>query len=276
MPLPVDFSSWEHLQSTMMQVQNRIVREEFNDLGDESWDDDITQPRGSLRVASTLRDNDSAIETLNKLLFFYVVLRKAADLQAPIYGIPVTTFQDSVKFLPQVRLFFLEDSSQVEEGYSPVEAEITFRVMNETSESMTEAKAKVTANKIKTLFCAGNGFAWKKGRELWMYKEPAKGYNLQLYAWNETEAKKVIEQILDVQSDTPNWEKHLEGTTKKKTFRTIPASSRIYGKVRREARERPIATVRFRYAELKIHGLPNDVQLVDRTGFRHNPLVKAN
>lgn len=276
MPLPTGFGSWEHLQSTIMQVQNRVVREEFNDLGDESWDDNIATPRGSLRVACTLTDNDSGIETLNRLMFFYFTLRKAADLQAPIYGIPVTTFQDSVKFLPQVRLFFLEDSNQVEQSYAPVEAEVTFRLMNETSESMTEAKAKIIANKVKALFCAGNGFTWKKGREVWSYRDPSKGYLIRLLAWNETEAKKVIEQVLDIQSHTPNWEKHLDGTTKKKTFKTVPGSSRIYGKVRREARERPIATVRFRYAELKLHGLPNDVQLVDRTGFRHNPLVKAN
>jgi hypothetical protein len=274
MALPQGFSTWEHLQETIIQVQNRIVREEFNDLGDETWDDNISTPRGSLRVASTLTDNDSAIETLNKLLFFYVVLRKAADLQAPIYGIPVSTFQDSTKFFPQVRLFFLEDSSEVEHGYSPVEADVSFRLMHETAETITEADAKVIANKIKTLFSSGRGFTWKKGRELWTYKDLAKGYNFRLFSWNETEAKKVIEQVLDIQSHTPNWDEHLSGTTKKKTFRTVPLSSRIYGKTRREARERPIATVRFKFAELKIHGLPNDVQLFDRSGFRHNPLVK--
>jgi hypothetical protein len=270
MPLPPN--TWEHLQTTLMQVQNRIVREEFNDVED---DDNIATPRQSLKVASMLKDDDSAIETIIKLIFFYVVLRKASDLQPAIYGIPVTTFQDSVKFLPQVRLFFLEDSHDVEHGYSPVEAEITIRLIGETSESMTEAKAKTIANKIRTLFCAGNGFTWKKGREMWTYKDPSKGYNLQLLAWSETEAKKVIEQVLDIQSHSPNWDKYLSGTTKKKTFPTVPVMSRIYGKLRREARERPIATVRFRYAELKLHGLPNDVQLVDRTGFRRNPLVKA-
>lgn len=275
MPLPEGFSSWEHLQQTLMQVQNRIVREEFNDLGDESWDDDITTSRGSLRVASTLRDEDSGLETLTKLLFFYVVLRKAADLQAPIYGIPVTTFQDSVKFLPQVRLFFLEDSHDVEHGFSPVEAEMTFRLIGETSETLTKQDATTIANKIRTLFCAGNGFTWKKGREVWTYKNPAQGYNLRLLAWNETEAKKVIEQVLDVRSHSPNWDKYLDGTTKKKTFATVPGTHLLYGKTRRKPRERPIATVRFRYAELKLHGLPNDIQLVDRTGFRHDPLVRA-
>ncbi|MCY7274337.1 MAG: hypothetical protein LH702_11495, partial [Phormidesmis sp. CAN_BIN44] len=167
MALPQGFSTWEHLQTTIMQVQNRIVREEFNDVGDDTWDDDITTPRGSLRVASTLRDIDSALETLIKLVFFYVVLRKASDLQPALYGIPVTTFHDSVKFLPQVRLFFLEDTRDVEEGFSSVEADISFRLTGETGETLTKSEATVIANKIRTLFCAGNGFTWKKGRELW-------------------------------------------------------------------------------------------------------------
>ncbi|MCY7272387.1 MAG: hypothetical protein LH702_01240, partial [Phormidesmis sp. CAN_BIN44] len=107
------------------------------------------------------------------------------------------------------------------------------------------------------------------------YKDPSKGYNFQLYIWNETEAKRVIEQVLDIRGHSPNWEKYLDGTTKKKTFPIVPGNQFLFGKSRRKPRERPIATVRFKYAELKIHGLPNDIQLVDRTGFRRNPLVKA-
>jgi hypothetical protein len=99
---------------------------------------------------------------------------------------------------------------------------------------------------------------------------------LRLLAWNETEAKKVIEQVLDVRNHAPNWAQHLDGTTKKKTFATVPGTHMILGKTRRKPRERPIATVRFRYAELKLHGLPNDLQLIDMTGFRHNPLVKIS
>lgn len=275
MPLPEDFNAWEHLQSTVIQVQNRIVREEFSDLGDD-WDNDILTSRGSLRVACTMVDDDSAIQTLIRLWLFYGCLKKAADFQAPIYGIPVLTFQEQMKFLPQVRLYFSEDLNEVEHGFNPLEAEVTFRLVNETSASMTEAKAKVIANKIKTAFCSSGGFRWKKGREKWIYKDQSRGYDIRLLAWSESEAKRLIEQVLDIESHSPNWEKYLDGTKKEKTFVTVPPLHTVYGKQRREYRERPVGYVRFRYAELKLHGLPNDIQLVDRTGNRKNPLVKAN
>lgn len=289
------YTPWEELQSVLMLMQNRIVREEFSDtstnpnwpnadINGNAFDENTKQSliavgggRGRLRLASQLTDNDSAIETLLRLFLFYFVLKKGADMQAPIYGIPVTTFHESMKFYPQVRLYFCEDAKDVESGYHAVESELTFRLVTETSESISKADALSIAHKIQSLFCTSGGFRWKKGREIWTYRDQKKGYNLMIYAWNEAEAKKVIEQILDIRSHAPEWSKYLEGSEAKgKTFPTIPGTHTIYGKSRRKPRERPIAYVRFRYAELKLHGLPNDIQLVDRTGSRRNPLIKAN
>lgn len=276
MALPDDFNPWEHLQTTVMQVQNRIVRDEFSDVGDDAWEADISTPRGSLRIACTLLDDDSAIMTLIRLWLFYGALKKASDFQAPLYGIPVTTFQEQFKFLPQVRMYFSEDLHDVEHGFRPLEAEVTFRLVNETSASMTEAKARAIATKIRTLFCASGGFRWKKGREKWIYKDQSRGYDIRLLAWNVEEAKKLIEQILDIESHAPNWDKYLDGTEKKKVYQTVPGMQLVYGKERRQYRDRPIGYVRFQYAELKLHGLPNDVQLVDRSGTRRNPLLHAS
>ena len=65
MPLPDNFSPWEHLQNVLRQVHNRIVKEEFSDITD---DDDIVTPRGSLKKACLLDDNDSAEMTVFKVL----------------------------------------------------------------------------------------------------------------------------------------------------------------------------------------------------------------
>ena len=149
------------------------------------------------------------------------------------------------------------------------------RLINETSASYTPEKAKLLANKIKTSFSSGKGFTWKKGREKWVYKDASKGYDFRLLAWNEAEAKKVIEQVLDIQSHSPNWDL-LSVATKKKNYTTIPGTHQVYGKQRRKPRDRPIAFVRFRRAELKLHGLFSDITLIDRTGFRTNPVIDAS
>ena len=274
MPLPEGFDPWEHLQNTLRRVQNRLVRHEFRDLGDD-WDPDIREPRGSLRVACELDDRDTATMTLLRLILFYIILRKAQDLHPAMYAVPSINFQQLVRFYPQITLFFSEDLANVEEEFEPVESRVSFRLVGESPQTLTPAEARNYANRIKALFASGKGFTWKRGRELWSYIDQERGYFFQLLAWNEAEARKVVEQVMDVRSHSPDWDR-LTVSEKKKSYQTVPGFHHIYGKSRRKYRDRPIATVRFRYAELKIHGLPNDITLVDKTGFRRSPLVDAS
>lgn len=275
MAIPAEFSEVEHLQSLIRRYLNKQIRDEFQDLGGDDWEPDVTTTRGSMRYGLTHKDDDPMQVTLARMFLYYFTYGKAAALQTPIYGMPVLTFHELFKFHPQVRLYFYEDHSLVEDGFKSVEAEITFRLMGEKNSTITPAKAQILANKIKALFTSNNGFVWKKGREKWSYYDDENGYRLQLLAWNEAEAKKVIEQILDIQGHTPNWEAHLTIAKKQRTFPTIPGTHFLFGKTRRKTRDRPVAFVRFRYAELKIHGLFNDVTLVDMTGQRRKALIKA-
>jgi len=273
MPLPENFSPTEHLQDVVRTVQNRIVREEFSDLGGEDWDDDITTARGSLRVACTHQDLDSIDMTLTRLWLFYGCLRKAQDFHPAIYGIPVAHYQESFKFLPQVRLYFSEAPNEIDFDYEPLRAEITFRLMGETSSSITPAKAETLATRIKTLFAPGNvPFRWKKGQLKMTYKRPEQGYHLILSPWSEADGKRVLEQVLDINSHSID-NRYLFVSKREATYPTIPPTELIYGKQRREPRRRATGNVRFRYAELKIWGMPRDITLVDLSGFRRDPLI---
>lgn len=273
MAIPAEFNEVENIQSLIRRYVNRQVREDFQDIGGDDWEPEVGTTRGAMRHALTHQDSDSLLLTQTRLFLYYFTYGKAQALQAPIYGIPANDFQESFRFKPQVRLFFYEDRSLVEDGYEPVKADVSFRVMNETENTITPAKAKVLANKIKGLFATGQGFTWKKGHETWAYYDDFKGYRLRLLAWNETEAKKVIEQVLDIQGHAPEWEKYLSSTLKKRHFSTIPGTEIIYGKQRRKPRDRPVAYVRFRYAELKVWGMANAITLVDKTQSRRNPLI---
>lgn len=275
MAIPAEFNEVENIQSLIRRYLNRQVREDFKDLGGDDWEPEVGTTRGAMRHALTHQDSDSLLMTQTRMFLYYFTYGKAQALQAPIYGTPVDEFQQTFRFHPQVRLFFYEDQSLVEDSYQPVKADISFRLMNETEITMTPANAKTIAGKINSLFATGKGFTWKKGRETWAYYDDSKGYRLRLLAWNEVEAKKVIEQVLDIQGHTPDWERFLSTTLKKRNFPTIPPTKFIYGKQRRLPRDRPIAFVRFRYAELKIWGMNNAINLVDKTGTRRNPLISA-
>lgn len=266
--MPID-DAWEHLQGVIMQVHNRIVREEFNDI---EPDDDITTPRGNLKAACLLKDTDSALMTILRYWVFYVDLKKAQDLAPAIYGIPITTFQEQFLFAPHIKLFFLEDVNDVEDGYSRVKGEISFKLVGYTSESITPSNAESLAHKIRTAFATGSGFVWKKGRVKASYVDKARGYDFRLLVTTEAEGRRVIEQVLDIQNHSPDWD-NLSIAESRANFPITPPTRRIYGRSRRLPRKRPRADVRFRVAELHVWGVPTPVVLVDTTGYYRNALI---
>ncbi|NEQ20655.1 MAG: hypothetical protein F6K28_15730 [Microcoleus sp. SIO2G3] len=274
MPLPDGFSPWENLQSVLMQTFNRVVREEFTDADD----DDLSTPRGRLKVACTIQDDDSAIQVNIRMMLFYFVLRKAADLQTPVYGIPVPGYQEARKFQPQIQLYFQEDAADVEEGFSPVTGEISFRLMNETAQSLSTSELRSMATRIRSSFATGGGFVWKKGKVQVTYTDRTRGYLLRLLCRSEAEARRVIEAVLDVQNHAPDW-KFLNvsnNASPSQRYPTLAPTENILGRSRRMPRQRPIADVRFIYACCHVHGLPNPVILIDRSGYYRQPLIDAS
>lgn len=279
MPLPEGFNPFEQLQDTWRRVHNKRVREHFSDLSavDDDWDPTIDTPRGGLRVACTMSDGNSADMTIIRTLLFWVVLGEASALQAAVYGIPVHSYQETRAFKPQIQLYFLEDANDVAQDYSPVSGEITFRLMSESGATLTESNVHSLAQKCKTAFSTGSGFVWQKGKVMVSYTDKTKGYQLQLLCRTKSEGRRVIEQVLDIQNDAPNWKfmNVSENEEVMERFPTVPPQERILGRNRRLPRQRPIADVRFQYALLHLHGLSDPIVLIDRSGSFRNPVLEA-
>ena len=270
---------WEQLQDVLMWTQNRRVLEEFRDVSppEEEWVANLRTPRARLRWACTLKDTDSAIMVLSRLWLFYVIMGQAAAFQGPIFGIPVTGFQEARKYQPQIQLYFVEDWQDVDEGYSPVSGQISFRLPNFDPETSTEAQANTLALRVRSAFASGNGFVWKKGKVMVSYTDRTKGYALILLCRSASEGRRVIEQVLDIQQDAPDWSKMnvSENQSESERYPIIPRTQRILGRTRRGPRQRPVADVRFQHATLHIWGLPNPLVLVDRSRTFRNPLVEV-
>lgn len=268
MPLPENFSDWEHFQSTLIQVQNRRVRREF--LGED--DDSIATPRSSLKQACLLKDNDSAIQTLNRLWLFYIVLGEARALHPPLYTMPMDIYQQTVQFAPQVTLFFAESKDDTDEEFPPLDAQLSFRIQNETHETFSPANARIFANKIRAEFAGGTLYRWQKGRIKMVYKDKSKKYQLTVNVSTESTGRDLIGKILSLQGDTIDND-HLSISRRAGNPPILPPSKNIYGKTRRLPRKRPVGYVRFRYAEAHIWGLNNAITLVDATGTRPDSLI---
>ncbi len=275
MVLPLDFNEFEHLQSVIKKLHNKEVREAFSDLGGDEWLPEINTPRGSLRQACTIHDSDSALIMLLKQNLYFLTLRKAQDYQAPWVGMPKGSLDPIRKYKPQIFLYFKQDSGDVEEGYSPIDGRISFRLMDEDSETITKTKLLALANKIKTEFGVNNGYTWKKGKEYYSYTDKEKGYQLQILAFSESEAKQLINKVLDIQGHSFQAKKFRKSVNDDPTaaYPTIPPQQSILGDLTREPRLRPVETVRFQYAIANIWGKPDLIPLYDRTFKYLNALV---
>jgi hypothetical protein len=199
MALPDGFSSWEHLQDVLRIYHNKLVREEFSDITD---DDALTIPRGALKLACLLDDQDTCDMTLLRLHLFFFHARKASDLQTPIYGIPIEDFDAKVTYHPHVTLYFEEDPDQVAFNKQPIRSQVSYRIMHETAATMTESKARAIATKIKAEFSTGGGYRWRRGHMLVTYVDEPKGYRLKIYAFSESEARELVTKVLQLDGHT--------------------------------------------------------------------------
>ena len=216
--------------------------------------------------------------TIGRILLFETLRgRFASRLAGGLDEVGVTKFSETVmrRLKPQIVLYFLEDAADVATGYTPVDGRISFRLMDHTTASINPVVAATFAQRVNSNFVNGGGFVWRKGREMASYSDWKKGYQLQLLVRSDAEGRRVVEQVLDIQNDTPDWEKYNYETNAEPAaaFPTIPSQDVIYGKSRRLPRRRPVADVRFQYAALHVEGVPNPVILVDRSGVLPAPLV---
>lgn len=270
--LPDNFSPVEHLQDTIKRTYNKESKEWFSDFGNDELG--IDTPRASLRTACTHQEDDNLPATVARMLLFDLVVSrrlfggKGGEEKSPPYSV-------NRRQKPQVLLFFIEDLADVEPGYRQVEGRISFRIMDESVDSISQGEAVAIANRVKVAFGGAGGFVWKKGRGLATYSDWEKGYQLQLYVKDKAEGRRVVEQVLDVQQHSPDWEyfNYSENEAPGQAFPALPPQQSILGKSRRLARRRPRADVRFQYGVLNLAGLPNPIALYDRSGCYPDPLA---
>lgn len=195
-----------------------------------------------------------------------------------VYGIPTDVYQESVTFKPQVKLFFKQDEDAVPPKMRAVRAELTFRLQDKTSATITPGDAMALATAIKQEFVSGGstGFTWSKGKIKTTYFDRDKGYELYIFALNKVEGEKVVKKILDIRGHPYDSEKLVEHVPTRQSINNPTGHRMVYGELVDNIRWRPTANVRFQWASLQIHGKLRDIFLVDITAKHPEALLKAN
>ena len=148
MALPANFNHWEHLQDMIRREHNKIVARYFSDLGDATWEPNLSSSRAQLRTACTIQDKDTAVQTHIRLYLFYEVLGYGRKRLGNFYGIPAREFQESFAgrpqcfiFLSQEIFFFIFDGSV-----------FYFSITNLLQKNFDRSKSKVICSYGNTMY----------------------------------------------------------------------------------------------------------------------------
>jgi hypothetical protein len=254
----------ELFQSFCRKFFNRTVKEHFKDVTNDDSDTlSRSVPRQLIKRICLHKDKDPMILTVGRLLIWWVEARGLFD--EFIYGIPSTDFEITHTYYPQVKLHFREDKYEAStNSRRPARSEVSFRWRQD---DYSTVNINLLATKIVADF-ANPPFFFKQGKKLFSYVDKTKGYFFNVTTEDETDAKKIIEQVIKIQDNAePDWENKLKYHEDKINY-LLPGTVRVLGDTKAKPKKRPTATVKFAYAELFIPGLTKPIILVDRTGTK--------
>ncbi|MEH2014910.1 hypothetical protein [Nostoc sp.] len=260
MALPDDFSPAQHLLEMLIGTHNRTVQQTFIGVPDA----DLEHPLGGMKLACLLTEDDTVDMILLRLMLFWFEFK--GNLPAPLYAIPTEDYQSRIFTAqrPEVKLIFREDYSTflAENKFQRAKAEISWRLVNETSATINQSKAHSIALRIKEVFAEGQGFTWERGPLQVTYRDPPHGVRFSLFVASQAEAIRVIERVLEVAEVAFN-EELISVSKNNQNYPVVPATHEVYGKAVKGIRRRPLTDVRFYRAELHVYGLRNPIRLVD-------------
>lgn len=193
--------------------------------------------------------------------------------------------QPNRRFHPHIRLNFLEDTDFSQTGINPttyqgkrrLRGRLTFRIMSETSETISKGELTRIGTSIKNIFGVNGGYVWNKGKELYTYADWDKGYQFQMLVRSTTQARDLTTKILSLQNHSPQWMFLTKSTNEAELERypDLPQTKLILGESVTLTRVRPRVEVRFTYADAKVHLLTEPVILYDRKSKKPGALVSA-
>lgn len=251
----------ERFQDFCRKFINRKVREHFTDLGGDDWQPDFNVSRHFTRWVCTHTDNDPMMLTLGRLLVYFFKVQGL--LEEPIFAMPATNLIESVLTVAQVILYFQESARDAvinKRPYRPLMAQHSIRVRDKF-ESANSVNA--LAKKVNQIFNTP-AFAYDKGRLKFTYRDRSKGHLLIITAINEAEARTVINKILNIVDETPDWDLLYESKSNRNFNKT--EKFKAGGETYKKPQNRPLGKVKFSHAELHIPNLAGNITLIDKRG----------
>ncbi|MFK8182322.1 MAG: hypothetical protein AB8B99_03030 [Phormidesmis sp.] len=258
--MPAAPNQWEHLQSVLLRVHNQQVRDGFRA---DVPDDDINTPETALKHACLIKDSDTAAMASCRMMLYYFIREAGSRMQPPIWAVPDFTPDVYNELRPQVILLFAEktDDWKARGATRRKVVRVSYRLMNETSATLTEANVRAIANKIDLKF--PRTYRFKTGRYKVTYSDKPKGYHLITAPYTPGEGDQFIKDILSLENTAFEEEKRTTGNQPGVNYRERQRVN-VQGRQVDLPERRQIATVYLDRVELNIYGNQKNLVLIDR------------
>jgi hypothetical protein len=210
------------------------------------------------------KKDDSAISTCIRLAYYYFEFNGLGNITEPgveiakIYGIPLDTLQESVRWIPQIKIFFREvpsDASSAIPPRRPREARLSIRcnetIKNNIVNDINKTYVKELATKIANIL---KNITYQKGYEKYHYRDLDKNYKLSVFTASKAEAQLVITAALKINDDIPDFLNFLIEPKTEKNY-TAPKTQKILGEDVLLPAERTTGNMLFYKAELHWKGI---------------------
>lgn len=257
--------SWAILRTILRKGEGSFNQEIYR------WfkDADEVEHRKQLRDALLITAKDSRIAAESKIRIFREQVQKVHLNRGDVVGIPKIDLDADVTYKPEVTLFFKQNKSATPDGKTAKTARISYRLMNQTSSSLSKTELKALGKSIYDDF-AKPVYRFNKGKIIAWYVNPSEGLNLQIYCHSEEIGETVIKKVLShrnmgFDNDILKFSKPNRNTD------LTPGNITILGEVRQKPIWRPTVFVEFDHASINLH---NDTQvrtLCDLSGTYANP-----
>ncbi|MEH1802148.1 MAG: hypothetical protein V7L13_23900 [Nostoc sp.] len=189
-----------------------------------------------------------------------------------IYGTPAADIPER-RYRPEVVLkFYRKQNKNPDKGEitDALSMQISFRLMTKSKADFADDNyLKILAETIYRKF-ATPPFKINKGKQIYTYSDFEKGYQLKLDVTTQAEARRVVEQVLDIQGHKVDDELLRRGSAPVNGVSTRPERVTIRGQVQKLPARGKEGEVKFTHAYLNVGVAVPPIILVDLTGKKRN------
>jgi hypothetical protein len=190
---------------------------------------------------------------------------------------PKLTGSTSFKGLPKVKLYFYEDPETVDAAYSPIRAELSFRIVGKTErhdlvdngqtdlDKLTTADVKAISNRIIEQFARPTPYKIHKGKATIKYLNKRQGIESWTHVMSKPDGREIYTRLCAVVGVKMNRGRlsYSELDDPLSEFPTIPPRMSILGQEFRSRRRRPSGYVYFSYSVLELESLSYPIILTN-------------